>query len=303
MNVDPSGCASKIVDIHGAAGVAWLDRLPSIIADCEQRWSLTVLPPFADLSYNYVAPAIRDDGTHVVVKAGVPHPELFREIAALRHFDGQGIVRLLDADPEDGVLLLERLEPGTPLSDLNDDKEATTIAARLMRSLCKPAPAEHRFATLAGWAAGLAKLRACFDGGCGPFPAALVDKAERLFEQLIGSTAEQMLIHGDFHHGNILRSEREPWLALDPKGVVGELLWDAVYFSRSLLSEAGDPKRVLVRRLDQLTQELGFDRSRLVAWGLAQSILTGWWSFEDHGRGYEPDIACAEIFEELEGPG
>jgi streptomycin 6-kinase len=289
-----------VVDIHGAAGVAWLDRLPSIMAGCAQRWSLTVLPPFADLSYNYVAPAIREDGTHVVLKAGVPHVELFREIAALSWFNGRGIVRLLDADPEEGVLLLERLEPGTPLFSVGDDEEATRIAARLMRSLWKPAPAGHRFATLAGWAAGLARLRARFDGGCGPFPADLVDRAERLFEELIDSTAKQMLIHGDLHHGSILRSEREPWLILDPKGVVGEPLWDAVYFSRSLLSEATDPKRVLVRRLDQLAQELGFDRTRLVAWGLAQSILTGWWSFEDHGCGYESDIACAEMFEEME---
>jgi streptomycin 6-kinase len=301
VNVDPSGCASKIIDIHGAAGVAWLDRLPSIIASCAQRWSLTILPPFADLSYNYVAPAIREDGTHVVLKAGVPHPELFREIAALSWFDGQGIIRLLEADAEEGVLLLERLEPGTPLSDLEDDEEATRIAARLMRSLWKPTPAEHCFATLADWAAGLGGLRARFDGGCGPFPAALVDKAERLFEELIGSAGEPVLIHGDLHHGNILRSEREPWLALDPKGVVGEPLWDAVYFSRSLLSEAGDPKWALVRRLDLLAAELGFERSRMVAWGLAQSILTGWWSFEDHGCGHEPDIACAEMFEELAG--
>jgi len=299
VKVDPSGCASKVVDIHGAAGAAWLDRLPSIVAGSAQRWSLSILPPFAELSYNYVAPAIGDDGRHVVVKAGVPDPELFREMAALRWFDGQGIVRLLDADPAEGVLLLERLEPGTPLSEVEDDEEATEIAARLMRLLWKAPPTEHDFATVAGWAAGLSELRAHFEGGCGPFPTALVDKAERLLEQLIDTTAEQMLIHGDLHHGNILRSEREPWLALDPKGVVGEPMWDAAYFSRSLLFEATDPKRLLVRRLDQLAAELRFDRSRLIAWGLAQSILTGWWSFEDHGRGYEPDIACAEMFDGL----
>ena len=157
---------------------------------------------------------------------------LFRQIAALRWLDGRGIARLPDADPDEGVLLLERLEPGTPLSQLDDDEEATGIADRLMRALWRSPPAEHGFATLAGWAAGLAKLRARFDGGCGPFPTALVDKAERLFEQPIGSTTEQMLIHGDLHHGDILRSEREPWLALDPKGVVGEPVWDAIYFSR-----------------------------------------------------------------------
>jgi streptomycin 6-kinase len=299
MNVDPSGCARKVVDVHGAIGVAWLNRLPSIIADCAKCWSLTVLPPFENLSYNYVAPAIRENGTHVVLKAGVPHPELLREIEALRYFNGEGVVRLLDAAPDEGVLLLERLEPGTPLSSLDDDEEATRIAAHVMRSLWKPAPSGHSFANLADWAADLKKMRAYFDGGCGPFPSDLVDKAERLFDQLLGSTTEQVLIHGDFHHGNILKSEREPWLALDPKGVVGEPLYDVVYFSRQLLEET-QPKRVLVRRLNQLAEELGFDRARIVSWGLAQSVLTGWWSFEDHhGHGYESSIACAELFDEL----
>ena len=76
MIVDPGGCARKVVDIHGEAGSRWLERLPSIIADCAERWSLSVLPPFDELSYNYVTPAVRADGTQVVLKAGVPSSEL-----------------------------------------------------------------------------------------------------------------------------------------------------------------------------------------------------------------------------------
>src|SRR5689334_7547015 len=88
------------LEVHGPeAGAAWIEQLPALIDACERRWSLTVLPPFEPLSYNYVAPAIRADGTHVVFKAGVPHPELLSEIEALRLYDGHGIVRLLDHAP------------------------------------------------------------------------------------------------------------------------------------------------------------------------------------------------------------
>ena len=303
MNAVPTSFARTIVEMYGTAGAEWLRHLPSLIADCAGRWSLSVKPPFEPLSYNYVAPAIQADGRHVVLKLGVPNPVLLTEIEALRLFDGQGIVRLLDADPDGGILLLERLQPGTPLSVLADDERATSIAAGVMRQLWRPAPSQHPFPTVAGWAAGLKRLRQHFDGGCGPFPTVLVERAEALFGELIPSMAEPMLLHGDLHHDNILAATRQPWLALDPKGLVGEPAYEVGALLRNpmprLLSEP-EPGRILARRADQLAQELGFERSRLVGWATAQAVLAGWWSYEDHGHGWEPWVACAELFAALE---
>jgi streptomycin 6-kinase len=107
-------------EVYGAAGVEWLQQLPALLAECEQRWSLTIMPPFAPLSYNYVAPARLPDGRDIVLKVGFPSAELVSEMEALRLYDGHGIARLLDSDRERGVLLLERLNPGTMLSNLTD---------------------------------------------------------------------------------------------------------------------------------------------------------------------------------------
>ena len=105
-----------------------------------------------------------------------------------------------------------------------------------------------------------------------------------------------MLLHGDLHHGNILSAERQPWLALDPKGVVGEAEYEVGALLRNpmpqILDEA-QPRQLLSRRVDQLAEELGFDRARLIGWGLAQAVLSAWWTYEDHGHGWEPGIACA----------
>ena len=92
-----------MIEMHGDAGQAWLDELPSRVAGYEHRWAIQVAPPFANLSYNYVAPAVRSDGAQLILKLGMPHPELSSEIAALRHYDGHGSARLTEADPESGA--------------------------------------------------------------------------------------------------------------------------------------------------------------------------------------------------------
>src|SRR5439155_23831953 len=166
--------------------------------------------------------------------------ELMTEMEALRLFEGHGIVQLLDADARQGAMLLERLRPGTPLADLADDEQATSIAAGVMRQLWRPAPPEHPFPTVARWAAGLGRLRNKFVGGTGPFPTALVEEAERLFAELIPSMAEPMLLHGDLHHENIVTAERQPWLALDPKGLVGEPAYEVGALLRNQLPKPLD---------------------------------------------------------------
>jgi streptomycin 6-kinase len=73
--------------------------LPALLDACARRWSLALQPPF-ELSYNYVCPAVRADGTEMVLKVGVVNPELLTEIAALQLYAGRGCAQLLDADPD-----------------------------------------------------------------------------------------------------------------------------------------------------------------------------------------------------------
>ncbi len=233
----------------------------------------------------------------------MPNPELRTEIAALRVYAGRGIVRLLDADSDRGLLLLERIRPGTPLVELDDDEAATAIAADLMRELWRPVPPAHSFPTVADWAVGMQRLRARYDGGTGPLPLALVEIAEERFATLLSSAAEPVLLHGDLHHWNILRSERRPWLALDPKGVIGEPAYEVGALLRNPMPQLlrlPNPRRTLARRVDQLAERLSFDRARLFAWGMAQAVLSAWWMIEDHGSGWEASIAVAEILSDID---
>jgi len=295
MSVIPDNFVRLIAEVHGAAGVAWLADLPGLLADCERRWGLRVGPPFT-LSYNYVAPAVRADGTEVVLKLGVPHRELCSEAAALRVYAGRGSVQLLDADLERGILLLERLQPGTPLLALGDDAAATAIAAQVMRDLWQPVPPQHAFRAVSDWAAGLGQLRARFSGGSGPLPARLVALAAGLFADLLPSQAAPVVLHGDLHHWNIVAAQRRPWLALDPKGILGEPAYEVGAWLRNPLPgllAMPNPARIQARRVAQFAEALDLDRRRLAAWGVAQAVLSAWWSIEDHGGA--DALACAEL--------
>ena len=274
----PGKFTQTILELHGAQGQAWLASLPELISLCARRWSLTILPPFP-LSYHYVAPAVDSSGGQYVLKLGVPDPILADEIAALRHFAGGGAARLAYGDAQAGVLLIERLLPGRRLSEFVDDEEATRIAAGVMRQLWKAPPVEHNFPTVARWAAGLKRLRAEFAGGCGPFPAALVERAESLFAELLPSSADPVLLHGDLHQENILYDQQRGWLAIYPQGVIGEPAFEPgalLYNPLPHIAAWPDLPRVLIRRLDLLAETLSLDRQRLHGWGLARAVLSGW---------------------------
>ncbi len=279
----PAPFVRTVRSTFGGDGARWLRRLPALLAEAERRWSLVLGPPFPGLSYNYAAPARRADGLAVVLKAGVPREELHTEIAALELFAGRGCVPLLAADGDEGLLLLARLEPGVMLSTVADDEAATRIGAAVARRLWRPAPDDHPFPAVADWAAGLARLRARYGGGTGPLPAALVDRAEGLFRELLAGGPAPRLLHGDLHHFNIL-SAGETWAAIDPKGLVGDPGYDlGAFLYNPLPGFAARPAlaRLLARRVAVLAEALGYEWRRLAAWGAAQAVLSAAWSVED----------------------
>ncbi len=297
----PEGFARTQTSLHGEAGVAWLNRLPALTREFEVRWSLKTSPPFPDLSYNWVVPAVRESGTPAVLKLSFPGDKEFgTEAEALRLFDGGGICRLLELDFDRGAMLLERLEPGAPLTAVENDEEATAIAAGVMKKLWRPAPADHGFPTVSDWAGGFDRLRKRFDGGTGPMPARLVEEAESLFADLLASQGDLLLLHGDLHQENILTARREPWLAIDPKGVVGEAAYDTAALLHNPVEtlDAPDPKRLLERRLEVLSGELGLDLARIRAWGLAQAVLAAYWSLEDGGQVWDEALTFANLLAE-----
>lgn len=283
MNL-PSEFIANIEGVFGKAGKRFLANLPALIEEASQKWSLTDVRPSPELSYNFVAFAKRGQ-EQVVLKMGVPNRELKSEMATLRLFNGEGACRLIDHNLRKYWMLLERLQPGVMLVTLEDDEEATHIAADLMQRIWRPAPEKDVFIRLSDWFDGLKKLRPHFKGGTGPFDQKLVERVERSVKDFFAENHKPVLMHGDFHHYNILSSERG-WLVIDPKGVIGPACYEV---GPLLINPWGDLlngnnyRQLTKRRIDILHEKLGFERERIREWGLAHAVLSAWWSIEDHG--------------------
>lgn len=292
----PSDFVRTQTDLHGPDGLTWLNRLPTIVTACANRWNLTLGQVLKPLTYNYLISAQRGDGTAVILKACSPTGEFHHEVAALQHFAGRGSVQLLDRDDNLEVLLIEACEPGTPLVDVSDD-DAITVAAEIMRQLWRPLPVDHPFPSLTDWGQGLDRLRTFYDSP-GPFPPALLQRAEQTFSDFGATSEPHVLVHGDLHHDNILTAQRQPWLAIDPKGVAGEPAYETASFilnPRAQLRSAPHLGRVLARRVDRFAGELELDRQKIRDWAIAGAVLSAWWSVEDHGHLGELALTCASL--------
>lgn len=271
-------------------GAEWLERLPHLVAECAERWSLRVAEPFVDAHISFVAPAERADGRAGVLKVNFPEPESEHEAAALEHWAGEAAVHLLAYDPERRALLVERCEPGTRLWDVADEEEANRAAAAVLRRLWRPPPAGHGFRLLADEAVRWTEeLPAEWERRGRPYERRVLDEAVAFLREAAPTQGEAVVLHQDFHGGNVLRATREPWLAIDPKPLVGEREFDTASLVRDRRWELRrDPEAAsrLRRRLDQLAADLALDRERMRGWSIA------------HPLAWDPDedmIACARL--------
>jgi streptomycin 6-kinase len=317
----PPEFISIIKNTYGEDGEQLIANLPALIEEASQRWGLTNVQPVSNLSYSFVAFANRGD-QDVVLKIGVPHDGLRSEIATLRLFNGEGACQLLEADEEKGFLLLEWLQPGVMLSTLEDDEEATHIAAEVMKKIWRSlehvtlsgAKSLHyderdpslslrmtyeKFILLSDWFDGLNELRTMFEGGTGPLDEKLVARTEQSVKDFLVENHMPVLMHGDFHHFNVLSSERG-WLVIDPKGVIGPAGYEVGPFMINpwgSLSE-GISDQLILRRVDILHEQLGWERERILEWSLVHAILSAWWGIEDN-TGWEYALSFARLIDKL----
>ena len=286
---------------HGEAGIAWVEALPQAIERALEAWSLTPSPNFPALTYNYVAPVLTADGDPAVLKISPPEHDFLCEAELLKAVDGQGCVRVLRIDYEAGAMLLERLDPGEQLPVLGDDVAETSAVATVMRELQRPYSGLFPFPLAADW------INAAIDPVAIPGIKAQHPWIERALNRLVELASEpydEVLLHGDLHHYNVLSGRGGQWVAIDPHGVIGDPAWECAPFLFNNLTRFPriDWARIVRRRADQFADELELSREHVYAWSAVRAIQSAWWSLRDDstflGMAYEGSMAVAQALTE-----
>ena len=227
----------------------------------------------------------------------LPDDDSLCEAEALAVFNGTACVRLLEVDRDAGAMLLERLEPGFEVHSLQDDIAETSAVAAVMRDLQRPYAGIFPFPYATGWineALGpdtIPKLKASY-----PWIQRALDRLVDIASQ----PGANILLHGDLHQDNVLSGRRAPWLAIDPKGVIGDPAWEIAPFLFNRLDRFPKPDwpSIIRRRADQMSDELSLERERVYAWSAVRAVQSAFWSLRDEddqeGAVHLGSWVCAE---------
>jgi streptomycin 6-kinase len=256
---------------------AWLERVPELVADSCEEWGLTLGEPYAAGAGGYTAPAEAADGAHAVLKLSYPHRESEHEVDALELWDGNGAVRVLARSDDGFALLLERCEPGTPVAEQGADVSLGVLIALLPRLWVTAGEPFHTLADEAAW--WVSYLPRQWDDVRPPYPRRLLEAGLDALTTLPPTQGELVLLHQDLHAENVLAAQREPWLVIDPKPLLGEREFAVAPIVRSF--ELGHSRKDVLYRFDRLTAELDLDRERARGWAIGQTLA---WTFNSHWR-------------------
>jgi len=296
----PKKFTRNALDLCGETGKQWLNDLPQIVEEIERNWSLKTEKPFRNLSYNYVAPCFCADGASgAVLKIALPldNSEIYNEAKFLQMANGDGAVKILKQDETHRAILLERLTPGKNLKEVcrQDKAKAVEITIPIVRGLLKEPPPNSEFRKLDEWFNNFFEKSAKTN-----FPREFQNKTLEFYERLSFDSKSKLLIHGDLHHENILSATREPFLAIDPKGIVGDIGYEIAVFLNNHLWWLADEKNLKEKLNDavrRFSEAFEIEPTDLRKWAYAQMVLSAWWTFDENGENWQTDLALAEFWE------
>lgn len=295
----PNPFQKKIINSFGVAGEKWLDSLETKTEEIAKIWGLKIEGPVTNLSYNYVVNVTDMNSKQCILKMGLPGVDFQNEVRTVQLYDGNGCAKVLQVDLENGAMLLEKLNPGSMLCEEKDETIVIEHFCRVWKKLRRLLPQEGKFPMITDWAQALGNYQKLHPKNDGPISNGHVAMAEDYIEEIMQTTTDIQLLHGDLHHENILFSAERGWLAIDPKGVGGDPHFDLISFMINHLFTKPDPRKLLELRVELICENLKLERERLLKAAIGMSTLYACWAIEDKILDWEKTFQCAQWFKEF----
>jgi streptomycin 6-kinase len=266
---------------------AWIERLPVIVADIEDRWDLTVGAPFIPGGEaSWVAPARDRAGRDLVLKIAPTLPENRDEGLGLKLLQPVGAARVYRSEwigpavtendgPDAGTvsILIERIRPGNTLRSLHPEPDHDDVVAEVLRSVWKTnthdAPLRPLTELTTLWAADFETDVAVIADRIDPDVAR---EGVTMFRTLASQSDDCTLLFTDLHAENIL-SGPSGWRLVDPKPYVGDRCYDVLQHLFNCRRFENAPL-TLIRRMANLTS---VDSERLLCWAFARAVIESAW--------------------------
>jgi streptomycin 6-kinase len=273
----------NITNIFGKQGEKWLANLPAIVETLARHWTLRNITPVNNMTFNYVATATTCTEQPVILKISCDEKSIAEEKKALIYFNGNGSIELIDDNKKYHALLLQQAVPGITLKSFYPDQIDFVMdryVDTIKRLHDKRLPNQHHYRHIIDWLKAIDKLIPNH-----PCPSHLLEKAISLKNALLATMTTKVFLHGDLHHDNILKNG-DQWLAIDPKGIIGEPEFEIAAFDFMYITELAnkaDVKVIFEARVNLLAQKANLNAQRIKDWVFVRLILMAAWHIEDNG--------------------
>jgi len=291
----PSDFAKDTETREGEAGRAWLEALPNMVKELCQQWQL-VIKGMVMNGYTGLAIPVQRDREECILKVYWRDSDTDIAPLALKVWNGHGAVKLLAHEPSLGAMLLERLDPKQSLEKV-EISEAIIIAGQLLRRLAIPAPDQMRsVTTLANRMTQSIPQR--WERYDRPFSHHLLDQVSEWTSQL-GPASNRLMTDYDLHYSDVLASNREPWLMIDPKAIAGDPEFSLAQLLWSRLEDI-EAKRGLGYHFRALVEAAELDYELARTWTIIRCVDYWLWGLTV-GLTYDP-ARCDIIIKRLNVP-
>jgi streptomycin 6-kinase len=257
----------------GPAIEPWLDALPPVLQELSRRWRLELGSLVPRGSFSAVIRCETLDGAPTVLKVSPDRRRIAEEATALAAWRTDHVPAVLAVDESLGALLLEAVEPGTPLAEA-DGYPGSERVADLITSLHAGAATGPRYPAVA------ARVKDLFDSSARLYewkpelvelvPPALYERGRRLALRLADDSPATVLLHGDLTPANVLDGgEARGLVAIDPAACLGDPAFDAV----DLVFWRAADVATIESRCEQLAPAIGAAAARVLAWCAAFAAM------------------------------